>query len=86
MENIIKDEIVKEAKDIVIEDVVVDEVIANGKTMNVALKNGLIVTAIVAGVGLLWKGYNVVKAKKELRQPDKEIVVEAEDLAEITAE
>lgn len=86
MENIIKDEIMKEAKDTVIEDVVVDEVIANGKNMNMILKGGLVTAAVAAVAWLTKKGYDAYKAKKELRQPDKEIVVEAEDLADITAE
>lgn len=79
-------EIMNEVMDTVIEDVVVDEVIANGKKMNPALKGSLITAAIVAGIGLIWKGYGMIKAKKELHQPDNEIIVEDEDLAEVTAE
>ena len=79
-------EIMKEAMDTVIEDVVVDEVIANGKNMNMILKGGLAVAAVAAVAVLAKKGYDAYKAKKELRQPDKEIIVEAEDLAEVTAE
>ena len=79
-------EIMKEAMDTVIEDVVVDEVIANGKNMNMILKGGLAVAAVAAVAVLAKNGYDAYKAKKELRQPDKEIIVEAEDLAEVTAE
>ena len=42
--------------------------------------------AVGAGVKLAKKAYAACKAKKELRKPDKEIIVEDEDLAECTAE
>lgn len=78
-------EIMKEAMDTVIDDVVVDGVVANGNGMNMILKGGFVVAAVAAVAVLAKKGYDAYKAKKELRQPDKEIVVEAEDLAEVTA-
>lgn len=79
-------EIMKEAMDTVIEDVVVDEVVANGKNMNMILKGGLVVAAVAAVAVLAKKGYDAYKAKQGPRQPDKEIIVEAEDLAKVVAE
>ena len=79
-------EIMNEAMDTVIEDVVVDEVIAKGNNMNLVFKGSLVVAAVAAVAVLAKKGYDAYKAKKALHQPDKEIVVEAEDLAEVTAE
>lgn len=79
-------EIMKEAMDTVIEDVVVDEVVAKANNMNLVLKGGLAVAAVAAVAVLAKKGYDAYKAKKALRQPDKEIIVEAEDVAEVVAE
>lgn len=79
-------EIMNEAMDTVIEDVVVDEVVGNGNTMNLVLKGGLAVVAVAAVAVLAKKGYDAYKAKKALRQPDKEIVVEAEDVEEVAVE
>lgn len=79
-------EIMKEAMDTVIEDVVVDEVVANGKNMNMILKGGFVVAAVAAVAVLAKKGYDAYKAKKELHLADKEIIVEAEDLAKVVAE
>lgn len=41
--------------------------------------------AVGAGVKLAKKAYAAYKAKKELHQPDKEIIVEDEDLEEVVA-
>lgn len=79
-------EIMKEAMDTVIEDVVVEEVVANGNNMNQILKGGLVVAAVAAAAVLAKKGYDAYKAKKALRQPDKEIVVEAEEIEEVVVE
>lgn len=79
-------EIMKEAMDTVIEDVVVDEVVGNGNNMNLVLKGGLAVAAVAAVAFLAKKGYDAFKAKKALRQPDKEIVVEAEEIEEVVVE
>lgn len=39
--------------------------------------------AIGAGYKLVKKGIATIKAKKELRQPEKEIIVEPEDIEEV---
>ncbi len=79
-------EIMNEAMDTVIEDVVVEEVVGNGNNMNLVLKGGLAVAAVAAVAVLAKKGYDAYKAKKALRQPDKEITVEAEDIEEVVVE
>ena len=79
-------EIMNEAMDTVIEDVVVEEVIGKANNMNLVLKGGLAVAAVAAVAVLAKKGYDAYKAKKTLRQPDKEIVVEAEDVEEVVVE
>lgn len=79
-------EIMKEAMDTVIEDVVVEEVVANGNNMNQILKGGLVVAAVAAVAVLAKKAYDHHKAKKALHQPDKEIVVEAEEIEEVVVE
>lgn len=83
MENI---EIKNEAMNAMIEDVVVEEVVANGNNMNQILKGGLVVAAVAAGAFIVKKVYDHHKAKKALHQPDKEIIVEAEDVEEVTVE
>jgi len=69
----------------VIEDVVVDEGtgIGAGKAMLIGLG---VTIAVCAAVKLGKKLYGKYKAKKELRQPDNEIEVEPEDLADVEAE
>lgn len=42
--------------------------------------------AIGAGVKLVKKGIAAFKKKKELRQPDKETIVEAEDVVDVATE
>lgn len=42
--------------------------------------------AVGAGVKFGKKAYAAYKAKKELRKPDKEIIVEPEDVAEVASE
>ena len=79
-------EIMNEAMDTVIENIVVEEVVPKGNNMNLAIKGSLVVAAVAAIAVLAKKGYDAYKAKKGVRQPDKEIIVEAEDLAEVTAE
>ncbi len=75
-----------EAMNTVIEDVVVEEVVGNGNNMNLVLKGGLAVAAVAVVAVLTKKGYDAYKAKKALRQPDKEIVVEAEDVETVVVE
>lgn len=82
MEN---NEIMNEVMDTVIEDVVVDTVPAKGTGMTVAIVAG-VTLAVGAGVVLAKKLYGKYKAKKEMRQPDKEIVVEDEELIEVVVE
>ena len=79
-------EIMKEAMDTVIEDVVVDDVVAKANGKGVLLIAGAVLAVAAAGYALGKKAYAAYKDKKALRQPDKEIIVEAEDLAEVTAE
>lgn len=82
MEN---NEIMNEAMDTVIEEVIVDKVPVKGTGMTVAIV-AVTTLAVGAGIALAKKAYDKHKAKKELRQPDKEIVVDAEDLADVAAE
>lgn len=42
--------------------------------------------AVGAGVKLAKKGIAWIKAQKELKQPDKEIIVEPEEVAEVATE
>lgn len=79
-------EIKNEVMDTVIEEVVVDEVIAKPNVMNMVLKGGAAVAAVAAVALLVKKGYDAYKGKKELRKPDKEIVVEAEDIETVVVE
>lgn len=79
-------EIMKEAMDVVIDDVMVDDVVANGNNMNLVLKGGLVVAAVAAIAVLAKKGYDAYKSKKALHQPDKEIFVEAEDVETVVVE
>lgn len=79
-------EIKNEVMDAVIEDVVVDEVIAKPNMMNMVLKGGAVVAAVTAVAVLAKKGYDAYKAKKELRKPDKEIIVEEEDIETVVVE
>jgi hypothetical protein len=81
MENI-KNEVMNEAMENVIEDVVVDGVVAKAN-MHPALKGGLAVAAVAAIALLVKKGYDAHKEKTALRQPDKEIIVEPEDVMEV---
>lgn len=71
-------------------DVMNDEVMADGKSgvgTMVAMAIGVGLTlAVGAGVKLAKKGIAAIKSKKELRQPDTEIIVEAEQVEEVAAE
>lgn len=67
----------------IMDDVVMDDE-ATGIGAGVAMLIGAGLTlAVGAGVKLGKKLYAGYKAKKELRQPDKEIEVDPEDVAEI---
>ena len=81
-----KTEIKNEVMDTVIEDVVVEEVVAKAGNMNLVLKGGLAVAAVAAVAVLTKKGIDAYKAKKALRQPSKEVNVEAEDIEEVVVE
>ena len=65
-------------------EVMNDEFVADGKSgvgTIVAMAIGAgIASACVVGAKLVKKGVAAWKAKKELRKPDKEIVVEAEEI------
>lgn len=82
MENIINNEEVKAE----VKDIVVDEVVNKGFVLNKYAKGGLVLAVVVAGATIAKLVYDKHKPKKELRQPDKEIEVSAEDVAEVTAE
>lgn len=79
-------EIMNEAMDAVIEDVVVDEVVVKANKMNLVLKGGLVAAAVAVVAVLAKKGYDAYKAKKALHQPDKEIIVDDEDIEEVAVE
>ena len=80
MEN---NEIMNEGMETVIEEVVMDEPVGIGTGKAMLIVTGLTL-AVGAGVVLGKKLYTAYKAKKELRQPDKEVVVEPEDVEEVT--
>lgn len=82
MEN---NEIMNEVMDTVIEEVAVDKVPVKGTGMTVAIV-AMATLAVGAGVALAKKAYDKHRAKKALRQPDQEIIVEAEDLEEVVVE
>lgn len=68
-------------------EVMNDEIVADGGSSlgtatAMAIGAGLAL-AIGAGVKLVKKGIAAYKSKKELRQPDKEIIVEAEEVEEV---
>ena len=75
--------IMNEGMDVMVEEIVADEVVNVGIGMNKYAKGGLVIAAAAAVAVLVKKGYDMYKAKKELRQPDKEIVVEAEEIEEV---
>lgn len=68
-------------------EVMNDEFVADGNSgigTGVAVLIGAGLTlAVGAGVKLAKKGIAAWKAKKELRQPDKEIIVDAEEIEEV---
>lgn len=68
-------------------EVMNDEIVADGGSgigTGVAVLIGAGLTlAVGAGVKLAKKGIAAWKSKKELRQPDKEIIVEAEQVEEV---
>lgn len=82
MEN---NEIMNEVMDTVIDDVVVDAAPVKGTGTTVAIVAG-VTLALGVGVALVKKVYDKYKAKQEMRQPDKEIVVDDEDLIEVVVE
>lgn len=79
-------EIMNEGIEAMVEDIVVDEVVNKGIGMNKYAKFGLGTAAVAAVAVLIKKGYDMYKSKKELRQPEKEIVVEAEDVEAVVTE
>lgn len=68
-------------------EVMNDEIVADGNSgigTGVAVLIGAGLTlAVGAGVKLAKKGIAYIKSKKELRQPDKEIIVDAEKVEEV---
>ena len=68
-------------------DVMNDDVVAEGNSgmgAGVAMLIGAGLTlAVGAGIKLAKKGITYIKSKKELKTPDKEIIVEAEQIEEI---
>lgn len=77
MEN--KNEIMNEGMETIIEEVIVDENVGFGIGKTMAICTGLTL-AVGAGIVLGKKLYKAYKAKKELRQPDKEIEVDPNDI------
>lgn len=69
---------------------VMEEVVANEgtgfKPGAVALGVAGVALAVVAGVALAKKAYAAFKAKKELRKPDAEVLIDEEDMADVVAE
>lgn len=79
-------EIKNEVMDAVIEDVVVEEVIAKPNVLNTVIKGGAVVAGIAAAAVVVKKIVDTYKAKKELRKPDKEIIVDEEDIETVVVE
>lgn len=71
-----------EENEVMVDDVVADSGSGMGTAMAMAIGAG-IALACTAGVKLVKKGIGYVKSKKELRKPDKEIVVEPEQVEEV---
>ena len=69
-----------------VKDVMVDEVINKGFVLNKYAKGSLVLAGIAACAVIGKIVYDKFKPNNELRQPDKEIVVEAEDLAEVVTD
>lgn len=74
-----------EENEVMVTDVVADGGSSIGTAAAMAIGAGL-AFAIGAGVKLAKKGVAAWKSKKELRQPDKEIIVEAEQVEEVATE
>ena len=76
--------IMNEGIETMVEDIVVDEVINKAPGIGKYIGTGAGVVAVVAAIAWVGKKiYDGHKAKKELRQPDKEINVEAEQVEEV---
>lgn len=75
--------IINEGMDTMIEEFVADEVVNTGIGMNKYAKIGLGGVAVAAVAVLIKKGYDMYKSKKEMRKPDKEIIVETEKVEEV---
>lgn len=67
-----------------VEEVVVDETAGIGAGAAMLIGAGL-TFAVCAGVKLAKKAYDAYKNKKALRQPDKEIIADPEDINEVAA-
>lgn len=79
-----------ENNEIMVMDEIIDETVVadGGKSLGTgtAILIGAAAAAVIgAGVALGKKVYAWAKAKKELHKPDKEILVEDEDLEEVVA-
>lgn len=82
MEN--NNEFINEGMEVIIEDVVADEATGMNPGVAVLIVAG-VAAAVGAGVVLAKKAYAAYKAKKELRKPDAEVLVEPEDLEDVAA-
>lgn len=82
MEN--NNEFINEGMEVIIEDVVADEATGMNPGVAVLIVAG-VAAAVGAGVVLAKKAYAAHKAKKELRKPDAEVLVEPEDLEDVAA-
>jgi hypothetical protein len=78
-------EIMNEGIEAMVDNVVVDNAVAKGNGMAV-LKGAGLALAVVAGIKLAVNAYKTYQTNKELRQPDKETVVEDKDVEEVVAE
>lgn len=78
--------IINENIEAMVEEIAADEIVNTGIGMNKYAKGGFVIAAVAAVAMLGKKAYDVYKTKKELRQPDKEIVVEAEAIEEVATE
>ena len=75
--------IINENMETVIEEFVADEVVNTGFGINKYAKIGLGGVAVAAAAWLIKKGYDFYKSKKELSQPDHEVIVDDAELAEV---
>lgn len=76
--------IMNEGMDVMVEEIVADEVIVKGPDIIKNIGKGAgVVAGVAAFAWVVKKIYDGYQSKKELRQPDNEIIVEAEQVEDV---